>query len=87
MATNVSIVDKMEVIPMATERRGRKGVTKALIKSKWYEVIQINTTTRKAIILDTDGKSRLVDLNEITNFLTDVSEGDTTFSATIRRRK
>lgn len=72
---------------MATERRGRKGVTKALIKSKWYEVIQINTTTRKAIILDTDGKSRLVDLNEITNFLTDVSEGDTTFSATIRRRK
>ena len=77
MATNVSIVDKMEVIPMATKkRRSRNGVTKALIKSKWYEVVQINASTQKAIVLDDDGKERLVDLTEITNYLTDVSESN-----------
>ena len=70
MISNVSIKDKMEVIPMATERGSRNGVTKALIKSKWFEVLQINTTTRKAIVLDSDGKERLVDLTEITNLLT-----------------
>jgi hypothetical protein len=63
----------MEGIPM-TNKKGRNGVTKALIKSKWYEVLQINNATQKAIVVDPDGKEQLVDLRDITNFLTDVSE-------------
>ena len=87
MISNVSIKDKMEVIPMATERRGRKGVTKALIKSKWYEVLQINPATQKAIVLDTDGKERLVDLRDITNFFEDVSNNGANISAIKFKRK
>ena len=72
---------------MAAKRGSRTGVTQALIKSKWYEVVQINAATQKAIVLDDDGKQILVDLREITNYLTDVSESDgKTVSAKVFRR-
>ena len=68
-------------------KTGRSGIQKALIKSKWYIVQQINTTTQKAIVTDGKGKDHLVNLRDVDVWLEDVSTNGKSFSATVKKRK
>ena len=53
-----------------------KTIHRALIKNEWFEVLEINTTTRKAKVVEKDNQIHLVDLDQITVFTQDYRASD-----------
>ena len=53
-----------------------KPIHRALINNEWFEVLELNTVTRKAKVLDKNNNIQLVDIDNVTVFTQDYRASD-----------